>query len=148
MTVRSRRIVALLCGMFASLTLLSAPAAAAPRLGGFEFSADFNSRLESRHYSTAKAGTHIVFLGKARGCHDVGQDMFGVERFRIELHTEGKKVKGKNTDVLRGVRFLSCAKGGQVTFKDVPAGWAYFVLEPDYRGERPNRILDGRVLHP
>ncbi|WP_326833945.1 hypothetical protein VSH64_03255 [Amycolatopsis rhabdoformis] len=104
--------------------------------GTFTFTADFNARLESRHYTTPNFGTHRVFLGPAAHCTRG-------ETITVELWAEAFP-----GDANLGSRNLSCASGGTAVFDNISPDTFYFVLTAGSFGVTPNRTLSGDVTYP
>jgi hypothetical protein len=104
--------------------------------GSFTFTADFNARLESRHYTTPNFGTHVVNLGPASNCT---RD----ETIQVELFAEAFP-----GDANLGSRTLSCALGGSAVFDNISPDTFYFVLTAGSFGVTPNRVLSGSVTYP
>jgi hypothetical protein len=102
----------------------------------FGFTADFNARLESRHYSTPNFGTHVVNLGPASNC---GRG----ETIKVQLYAEAFP-----GDALLGSRTLSCASGGSAAFGSISPDTFYFVLTAGAFGVTPNRFLTGSATYP
>jgi hypothetical protein len=104
--------------------------------GGFDFTADFNARLWSRHYSTPNFGTHSITLGPAANCtrgETIQVDLLAVA-------WPGDKILGSRT--------LSCASGGSAVFTGISPDEFYFTLTASSFGVTPNRTLSGRANYP
>lgn len=104
--------------------------------GGFDFTADFNARLYSRHYSTPNFGTHSINLGPAANC--TRGETIQVDLLAVAF--PGDKILGS--------RKVSCASGGSAVFGSISPDEFYFTLTAGSFGVTPNRTLSGRANYP
>lgn len=104
--------------------------------GFFTWTADFNARLESRHYTTPNSGTHTIHLGPAAHCTSG-------EHITVELFAEAFPF-----DESFGTRSIVCATGGNAVFTAIPPDTYYFVLTAGSFGVTPNRTLSGTTTYP
>ncbi|MCP2164857.1 hypothetical protein [Goodfellowiella coeruleoviolacea] len=102
----------------------------------FDWTAEFNARLESRHYSTPYNGTHRIVFNRGGGC-------FPNETFAVSLWYEAP-IDQQWGETQR----VSCANGGTVRWDNVEHDAYYFVISSSYFGLTPNRTTSGTTYYP
>lgn len=105
-------------------------------LASFDWTANFNARLESREYSTPNAGTHRISFSAGQNCRSG-------ETINVELFAQDFP-----GDDSFGSRDITCSSGGTATFTNVRADTFYFVLTSSHWGTLPNRVLNGTTVYP
>lgn len=110
-------------------------------LGAFDFTAEVDTRLQSREYSTPHSGTHRINLGRGENCKN--QSGIGPEQITIRLFAQDFP-----GDDLMGSRTVSCTEGGTLQVDNVRNDTFYFVLTTNYGGAQPKRKFSGNVTYP